>query len=123
MDDPDALCTISSAVKQMENCYVNFQHATGEDVDGLFDKLQEIKAIIGVQPRDFRTPGIREEVSTIRETFTLMHDLMFPEGSFQTLSTTIDLLKSSVAVHQSKWGTLKLSQSELGELIELIYTE
>jgi len=122
-DHPENMQAFAAALKNLESRFVSFQRATGEDVESLITKIQEVKAVIETPTLNLASAGLGEECSMIWETFTLLRDLILPQDSFQTLETNLQNLTTMVSNQQSRLGTVELTKAELGELLELLSTE
>jgi hypothetical protein len=123
MDAPEAVKTLATTVQKLETRVSDFQLAVGEDVDSLFGKLQELKAVVGIRPSGTPLGGISEECSTIWETFTLLQSCILDPMKFQELEDKTLSAVASVSITSSKVTDLEAAHSDLVELVQILSTE
>jgi hypothetical protein len=112
-----------TAFHSLEQRFLAFQVAVGEDVDALFSKLQDIKAGMGVKPATLPLEGFNDDCVTIWEAIRMLSGCTLDPTRIQQLESTLDTLGTASANLSTKVARLEGGHGELSELSQLLSFE
>lgn len=122
-EQPEFTKNMVNALQKLENRFADFQMAVGEDVDALFSKLQDLKAVVGVKPVSLPIDGFYEDCVTIWETLAMLSGCQPDMSKLQQLEVGVQTLQNTTAAFGNKLQTLETGHSELSELGQLLNFE
>jgi hypothetical protein len=122
-EQPELTKNMVNALQKLENRFADFQMAVGEDVDALFSKLQDLKAVVGVKPVSLPIDGFYEDCVTIWETLAMLSGCQPDMSKLQQLEVGVQTLQNTTAAFGNKLQTLETGHSELSELGQLLNFE
>ncbi len=103
--------------------FTDFQLSVGEDVDALFNKFQDLRALVGTQPQAFNIGGLSGECVTIWEAFQLFSSVVLDPERFSSLDSSVRNLTMLNAQHSTTIKSLETSYTEMSDLLQLLSTK
>jgi hypothetical protein len=122
MELPEATKMLASMIQKLDTKMSDFQVVISEDVDSMFTKLQDLRAMVGTRPGD-ASLGIAEECTTVWETFSLLRSYILDPGAVHQLEQNLSAMESSITSMGGKVSTLEEGQKNLSELVQIISME
>ena len=122
-EQTEPLKSLATALRKFESRFTDFPLAVGEDVDLLFNKLHDVKAMVGTQPSDLTIGDITDECVTVWEAFRLFASLLIDPARLSALDASIRTLNTLTTTHMQTIRTLEVSYTEVSDFVQLLNTE
>lgn len=100
-----------------------FQLLVGDDMDTVFQRVQELKADIGFKPLDQDPSFLSDECTTIWEMFTMMKSMLIDPSQFQQLHSTISALSTKDSYISTRLAALEQGDADLHEFTTILNSE
>jgi len=119
LESPDSFKDLSEKLQQVDQRLTNFQLRVGDNVDVLFNRVQEIKASIGSIPVSL----LNDECTTVWEMLAIVRSLITDPELFQPVEIKLTDFNSHLNQHSQKIMSLTDTSHELSELLQLLSAE
>jgi hypothetical protein len=100
-----------------------FQLLVGDNMDTVFQRVQELKADIGFKPLDQDPSFLSDECTTIWEMFTMMKSMLIDPSQFQQLHSTISALFTKDSYISTRLTALEQGTADLHEFTTILNSE
>lgn len=114
-DQSEPLKALATAFRKFETRFTDFQLFVGEDVDALFNKFQDLRALVGTQPQAFNIGGLSGECVTIWEAFQLFSSVVLDPERFSSLDSSVRNLTMLNAQYSTTIKSLEMSYTEMSD--------